>query len=435
LAARSRKWRQFATIARKNKQSKAVKHIVVILLLSLWAAAGVAQNAIKSLERQKKQIEKDIIYTNSLIAQTQSEQKVNLDNLNLIQVNLATRRAYINEIDKLLTALSAEIVDKQKRIAALYDELAYLKKNYAKLLNFAYRNRTPHTQLMFILSSDDFNQAYWRIAYLKTYSEHRINQAKNISQQSEALKSELSTLVVKKTEQQYLLNQKTIEMLALDAEEKEYQATIYALQSKEAELRRDLEAKKKQAALFNKQIQTAIAEEAHREAERRREIEKKNKEMAAKIVADEHALTLQFEKQYGNLPSPLAQSVVVTHFGVYKHPVLKDIMMASNGIDFSTTDGAVVSVVADGTVSGIFTSGPTANVLVRHGTYFTTYSHLKGITVRVGDIVRAKQPIGMVATVPDSPRAILHFELWKQTDRQGYPAEKQDPEKWLAKRN
>ena len=67
------------------------------------------------------------------------------------------------------------------------------------------------------------------------------------------------------------------------------------------------------------------------------------------------------------------------------------------------------------------------SVLVQHGLYYTVYTHLKGISVRVGDAVRAKQPIGLVASAPNSPRAILHFELWKQTA-------KQDPEDWLSKR-
>lgn len=404
-----------------------MKHTLSILLLILWATSTPAQNAVQNLEQQKSQLEKDISYTNSLIDRAQSEQKANLDNLNLIQANLAMRRKYIEEIDKLLTTISVEIVIKQKTIAILYDELAKIKKNYAKMLNFAYRNRMPYTQLMFILSSDDFDQAYWRITYLKAYSKHRIDQANSISKQSEELKSELSALMVKKAEHQYLLNQKTIELLALDAEEKEYQQTLYALQAKEKELRRDLEAKKRQAAQLNEQIQNAIAEEARREAERRRRIEQKNKEMAAKSVADERTLTLNFEKQQGKLPLPVERSIVVTHFGVYEHPVLKGIKVTSNGVDLSTTDGAVVSVVADGVVRRIFTTGSVTSVLIQHGLYYTVYTHLKGITVRAGDAVHAKQPIGLVAPAPDSPRVILHFELWKQTA-------KQDPEAWLTKK-
>jgi septal ring factor EnvC (AmiA/AmiB activator) len=295
------------------------------------------------------------------------------------------------------------------------------------MLNFAYRNRMPYMQLMYVLGSDDFNQAYRRIAYLKAYSDHRISQARSISKQSEELKSELSALKTQKAEQQYLFNQKTIELLALDAEEKSYQATISVLQGKEKELRQDLEAKKKQASQLNTQIQNTIVEETRREAERRREVEKRSKEMAAKMAADERALTLQFEKQRGKFPHPVARSVVVTHFGVYDHPVVKDIKFPSNGIDLSTTDGAVVSVVADGVVSKIFTIGSTTNLIIKHGLYFTVYSHLKNITVHVGDVVRAKQPIGLVATTPDGDRAILHFEIWKQTT-------KYDPEEWLSKR-
>ncbi|MDR1342361.1 MAG: peptidoglycan DD-metalloendopeptidase family protein [Prevotellaceae bacterium] len=393
----------------------------------MWSAPLAAQTAIQNLEQQKKQIEADIAYTNSLITKAQSEQKANLDNLNLIQANLVSRQEYISEIDKLLASLSVEITNRQQKIAALYDELTRLKENYAKMLNFAYRNRLPYLQLMYILGSDDFNQAYRRITYLKAYSEHRVSQAKNISRQSEELKSQLSALKVRKSEQQLLFNQKTIELLALDVEEKEYQSTIYALQAKEKELIQDLERKKRQAVLLNMQVQNAIAEETRREAARLREIERRNKEMAARVAADERTLTLNFEKQRGNLPAPVARSVVVTRFGVYEHPVLRGIKVTSNGIDLSTTDGAVVSVVADGVVRRIFTTGSATSLLVQHGLYYTVYTHLKSISVRVGDAVRAGQPVGMVTPAPDSNRAILHFELWKQTA-------KHNPEEWLSKK-
>ncbi|MDR0688536.1 MAG: peptidoglycan DD-metalloendopeptidase family protein [Prevotellaceae bacterium] len=405
-----------------------MKHIFTISLLMLLLAAPLAaQKSVQSLEQQKKQVEADIAYTNSLIAKTQSEQKATLDNLNLIHANLLSRQTLIQEIDNLLAALSVAIVDRQKKIATLYNDLVRLKDNYAKMLNFAYRNRMSYMQLMYIFGSDDFNQAYRRIVYLKAYSDYRISQAKSIARQSEGLKSELLSLKAQKAEQQYLLSQKTVELLALDTEEKAYQATISTLQVKEKELMMDLEAKKKRATQLNTQIQNAIAEETRREAERRREIEKKNQEMAKKIAADERALTLLFEKQRGTLPVPVARSVVVTRFGIYEHPVLKGIKVTSNGIDLSTTDGAVVSAVADGVVRRIFTTGSATSLLIQHGLYYTVYTHLKNITVRVGDAVRTRQPVGLVATSPDSDRAILHFELWKQTV-------KYNPEEWLSKK-
>ncbi len=399
---------------------------ILILLLSGISLSAQTNSTVKKLEQQKKQVESDIAYTNSLINKTKTEQKASLDNLNLIQVNIVSRKTLISSIDKQLAILSVEIADKQKRVAVLYDDLAKLKENYAKMVNFAYRNRDTYTQLMYILAADDLGQAYRRMSYLKTYSEHRIKQAKNITQQSESIKHELDALKVKKAEQEYLLGKKTVELVGLGAEEKQYQNTLVKLTAREKDLRKDLEAKKKQAAKLDKNIEDAIAEEARREEARRREMEKKNKTAAAKMAEAEVVGNTKFEKMRGSLPMPVAKGVVVTRFGVYDHPVLKGIKVTSNGIDISTSEDAVVKVVADGVVRKVFTTGAVTSVLVQHGLYYTVYTHLKAVKVQAGDEIRAAQPIGLVTPAPDSDRAILHFELWKQTV-------KQNPEIWLAR--
>ncbi|MDR3328873.1 MAG: peptidoglycan DD-metalloendopeptidase family protein [Prevotellaceae bacterium] len=405
------------------------KHIAFILTLPFLLCAAplaVGQDVVKDLEQQKKQLESDIAYTKTLIDKTKQAQKTNLDNLNLIQVNITSRRSFINHIDKQLVILSTEIAEKQKKVANLYSDLAQLKENYARMLNFAYRNQAVHHQLMYVFASDDLNQAYRRMTYLKAYSEHRVRQAKNIVLQSENLNKELEALRQKKQEQEYLLNQKTVELVALDVEEKQYQAVVQSLRRRESELMRDLEAKKKQAVMLNKQIESAIAEETRREEQRRREAEKKGKETAQKKATTDQATTDKFEKLYGKLPMPVAKGVLVTRFGIYEHPVLKGIKVTSNGIDISTNEGAAVSVVADGVVRKIFITGSVTSVLVQHGLYYTVYTHLKAVSARSGDAVKARQRIGLVAA-SDDDRAILHFELWKQTV-------KQDPERWLVDR-
>jgi septal ring factor EnvC (AmiA/AmiB activator) len=64
-------------------------------------------------------------------------------------------------------------------------------------------------------------------------------------------------------------------------------------------------------------------------------------------------------------------------------------------------------------------------VLVQHGEYFTFYCKLKKVDVKSGQTVKTGAPIG---TIDDSEEgnAILHFQLWKGTD-------KQNPETWLRK--
>jgi septal ring factor EnvC (AmiA/AmiB activator) len=380
---------------------------------------------IKDMERQKKQLEQDISYTNSLIDRTKAEQKTSLDNLSLVKTNIDSRKTLVSNIDKQLILIGFEIAERQKRIATLYEDLARLKEDYAKMINFAYRNRNAYTQVMYILASEDINQAYRRISYLKSYSDYRIDQAKTISQQSEKLNVEINALKISKIEQELLLGQKNLEIVSLDVEEKSYQNILAGLENRERELLRDLDSKKRQAAQLDKQIENAIAEEARKEAERRREAERRSKESATRMAANEQVLNAVFEKNKGKLPMPVFKGVVVTHFGVYDHPVLKGIRVTSNGIDISTDPRAVVAVVADGVVRKVFSTGSVTSVLIQHGQYYSVYTHLSSVSVQSGDNVRVRQPIGLVDASSSGDRSILHFELWKQTV-------KLDPEQWLS---
>jgi len=327
-------------------------------------------------------------------------------------------------IDKQLAILSQEIVDKQKTIAILYDNLAQLKENYAKMINFAYRNRNSYSLLMYVLAADNLNQAYRRMSYLKTYSDHRIKQAKDITLRGEEISRELAALRVKKAEQEYFLSQKTVELIALDVEEKQYQSALTNLHTREQELKRNLEAKKVQAAKLNKQIEDAIAEEARQEEVRRREAEKRDKAEAVKMAETEIANSIGFERLRGRLPMPV-KGVIVTRFGIHDHLEYKGIKDICNGIEIATTDGMVAKVVADGVVRKIFISGGVTCVMVQHGIYYTLYIHLKMVIVQMGDKVRAGQPLGMVTPAPNG-RVVLEFQLWRQTVAQ-------NPEPWLAR--
>ena len=63
---------------------------------------------------------------------------------------------------------------------------------------------------------------------------------------------------------------------------------------------------------------------------------------------------------------------------------------------------------------------------MNHGEYFSVYSGLEEVSVKVGDKVLAKEKIGIVFTQEAEEKTELHFEIWK-----GY--DKQDPSKWLYK--
>ena len=67
-------------------------------------------------------------------------------------------------------------------------------------------------------------------------------------------------------------------------------------------------------------------------------------------------------------------------------------------------------------------SGYNQCIIVQHGSYFTFYCRVRGITVKAGDKVTTGQVIGYVDTIGDETS--LHFQLWKDSASE-------DPENWL----
>lgn len=136
--------------------------------------------------------------------------------------------------------------------------------------------------------------------------------------------------------------------------------------------------------------------------------------------------SLAFEANRGKLPWPVDAGFVAIDFGTYEVPGSK-IRGVSDGIDISLPVGSVVKSVADGEVSSILDLGGEQVVIVRHGSYFTTYSHLGSVNVSKGQKVRSGTVLGKAAA-DESGNGLLTFLV---TNSKGAF---QDPEKWLRRR-
>ena len=73
--------------------------------------------------------------------------------------------------DKLIGAelksLESDIFQNENKQIQLKNNLIKLKKEYARMLVFAQRNKDAYSTLMFIFASTDFNQAYSRLKYMQ----------------------------------------------------------------------------------------------------------------------------------------------------------------------------------------------------------------------------------------------------------------------------
>lgn len=136
-------------------------------------------------------------------------------------------------------------------------------------------------------------------------------------------------------------------------------------------------------------------------------------------------LSKGFETNRGKLPWPVVSGVIVDAFGKHKHAVATKVEIDNNGIDIQTSQGAKARAVFDGkvtTVMGMQGSGQT--VIINHGQYFTVYSGLTGVSIKVGDMINTKQSIGTVVNNEDGV-AVMNFQVWKG-------ASKMNPSLWIA---
>lgn len=91
------------------------------------------------------------------------------------------------------------------------------------------------------------------------------------------------------------------------------------------------------------------------------------------------------------------------------------------GIDFAAKEGEEVLTTADGVVvEAMFDKEQKKGnyILVKHSeVYSTFYSHLKTISVKVGDVLKAGQVIGFVGNTGVSTGPHLHYEVHKNGER------------------
>lgn len=100
------------------------------------------------------------------------------------------------------------------------------------------------------------------------------------------------------------------------------------------------------------------------------------------------------------------KGIVTTSYSLKEEHFGTDIVSQENEFIKSTLDGTIV-------FAG-FTTDDGYVVQIQHGNNLTSaYKHLSNITKKVGDFVKAGEPIGVVGNTGESSKGPhLHFELW-----------------------
>jgi septal ring factor EnvC (AmiA/AmiB activator) len=444
---------------RKKINRFALLALACFLVFASPLSAQPAPKNKKDLENKKKKINEEISEINAMLSETKASKKSSIGALVNINMKLEKRQDLINTINAQIRQLNREIKQNENQVQQLKNNLAKLKAEYARMIVFAQRNQDAYSALMFIFSSDNFNQAYSRLKYMQQYSVFRKKQAAEIINTQTQLLSKLTELKEQRHEKNVLLGNEEEEKSLLSTEKVEQEQVLTELQKKEKELKTELEKKKQDAIQLQLAIRKLIEAEIRRKAEeaeakrkaeaeamaaakKAREKEEKGKKgktpekkeavadkketpMVPELTEEAEALSADFSNNRGKLPWPVAKGVICETYGEHEHPAIKGFVMFNNGVEICATKGTQARAVFEGEVTGIAVS-PTGGklVIIRHGEYLSVYSNLEDVMVKTGQKVNIKQAIGTVMHNEDEGKTSMNLQIWKGQKTM-------DPSGWL----
>jgi murein hydrolase activator len=389
-----------------------------ILLASLLITFNLFGQTRSSLEKQKTENQRRIAEATKILGQTQKQKKASLGQYQALVNQINQRQALINTIQRELNYLNQEIKENEEIIQALKNDLNNLKKEYALMLYQAQKNKGSLQKIMFLFSSDDFNQFRRRIQYLEQYAEARKAQAREIEKVQEYVDEQNQSLLQTKNEKTQLLNLEKAESQKLETLKKEQQQMLTSLGKKEKQLRSELKKRKDDASRLENLIKSLVEKEVKKTAS-------KTGKMALTPEAAQLAST--FEKNKRKLPWPVPSGFISEHFGDNNHPILRGVKVKNDGVDIQSSKGEVVRSVFEGTVLTVaIIPGNNSAVMIKHGNYISVYAGIRNVKVKKGQKVSTKDIIGEIATDTNGVSK-MQFQIWRDF-------EKLNPEDWLFKK-
>ena len=424
--------------------------------LCIGFLSAQTNKTIRELESRRGALQRQISESEKLLQTTRKDVGSQLQGLATLTGQMEERKRYILALNNDLETIDRELSALDRRTKALQQDLKEKREEYAASVRYQQAHSSIQEKLLFIFSAETLAQTYRRLRYVREFAAYLQRQGEEIIGQQKEVDRQRAELLQLRKEKGKLLKEREAEMEKLQAQEKEKTALVDHLRRRQSDLQRELKKQRREAQQLNNRIDRLIAEEiekarrraeaeakrkAREEAERRKRAEAQAKasatatpapaEKAAPLEAyhldkADRQLSGSFASNRGKLPAPITGPyLIVSHYGRYN--VLRNVQLDNKGIDLQGRPGARAQAVFDGKVAAVFQLNGLFNVLVRHGSYISVYCNLSRATVKAGDLVKTRQPLGEVFSDPaKGGRTVLHFQLRMET-------QKLDPEGWIAR--
>lgn len=397
----------------------------LLLLACTLAITNVSfsqKSKTQQLKAKEERLKKQLAETQELLSATKKSQNTTLSELRIINKQIAYKEELLMNMNSQIKEITFQIKQNTDQIATYNNDLERLKKEFVKMMRYAYKNRKKEHNAMYLFSSESYSQAYRRMKYIDQYTQNRKKKVIEIKELQQKLIEKNKELEKNKEFKQELIASFDEEKKKFLEVKKDQQKILNKLKSDKQSLQKKLNEQKaeqeKIAAAIRKEIEKQLA--------------KSRKNNSFKLSPEAKLASTTFEKNKGKLPWPVSRGTITKRYGKQRHSQVSSTYIQNNGIDFSTTKGANVRAVFSGKVTSVFTiAGSGQTIIISHGGYRTVYANLKSVSVKVGQKVTTKQTIGTL--LPNSSGTIseVHFEIWKISGSKPGPI---NPSAWLNRR-
>lgn len=403
----------------------------ILLFFFITSIAFAQTSEQQKLEQKKAQILKEIADNKARLESEKKKEKSVLKQITQQKNLINLRQKLLSATAKQTRLLSDDIYLTQLEMNKLNRELKVLREDYEKMIVKSYKSRNEQSRIMFVLSSENFLQAYKRIQYMKQYAGFRKMQGEEIKEKQQKLQQAEINLQNSKKEKEKVLVETEKEKQELEKEKQEQERLVKLIQKDKKKYTAEINKKQKEAKEIDAKIKKIIADEIaaankRNAAKTGTAAPKTGTAAASKFVlsAEGKVVSDNFKANKGKLPWPVVDGYISLKHGDQPHPVHKNLTIHNSGVEISTKPGSSARAVFGGEVLQVqVISANNKAVYIQHGDFITVYLNLSSVSVTKGQKVTIKQNIGKIHT-DSSGSAVIKFLVLQNTTTL-------NPESWL----
>lgn len=396
------------------------KFLLGLFFLCTTSVIWGQESQQEKLEKRKAEIQQEILDNEKLLKTVKKKEKSAVNVIILQSNKIKLKEKLIRTTEKQTKILGNDMYINQLKINKLNRELVVLKEDYAEMILKSYKSRSEQSRAMFLLSSENFLQAYKRAQYMKQYTGFRKMQGEEIKSKTNDLLGYNEKLNIQKLEKKKLLAENNKEKQSLEKEKREQLKLVSSIKKDKKKITAEIKRRQNEARAIDRQIDRLIRE-AIAEANRKAAIENPNAPAAAYtssrivLTAEAKILADNFRANKGKLPWPVEKGFVSLGYGEQSHPVYPNLVIHNSGVEITTEQGSNARAVFAGEVTSVIVLSPVNKaVMIQHGDCFTVYQNLSSVFVSKGEKVSIKQSLGKIRTNGEG-KTILKFTISQNT--------------------